>query len=189
LDRIEVKNQSNADLIIEDIGVRLSAGSSTTIDSKLLEISKDFRIHPLKKFIKITKIMTMKAPIWPFIPKLPAIDEKAKKKEKEETIPYQSDSNISNELLDKLNDTMNQILKHLQKPQHQQYILTKPLEVKDEISSNNEEPLFIPTRILPLEDTGARINIKSDEMSKSDKSSFDSSKEYLKALRKDHKPK
>lgn len=185
MDRIKITNESQAELVIEDIGVRLAVGATVLINSQLLGASRDFRTHPMKKFIKVSKVGFEKAPIWPFIPKPIPVKPKPA-----DTQAGTDKSNINNEFLDKLNDTMTQILNHLRKIPQSQYIFTRqpsePVSQTVERQAKDCEPMFIPNRILPQDIADARINIKTDEITKSN---FESSKEYLKALKKEREKK
>ena len=180
MDNVEIQNLSATELIIEDIGIRLFSGESKLVDRKLFEYSRDYKIHPLKNLIKITK-MPPKAPIWPLIPKMenpaPVIAEP------QVQIPIVDNS--SNEILNKLNDTMNQILNFIKNPTQQISPMLSPISAqKSQKFETNvaEDPMFIPDKIMETLNADARINIQTNEVSKPN---FVSSREYLKTLRKD----
>jgi len=136
--KYRITNIVNADVIIEDLSIRLAGkGSSAIVDANTADRSKDLIANC--DLIRIDKIREMNVmPIWPFV--------------KPKSEPH--NSQIPNDVhkdMDEIKSLLANILLKIESKPKSESITEKHIIIQERSNHSDEtpEPMFIPSKITP----------------------------------------
>jgi hypothetical protein len=165
--KYKITNIVNADVIIEDLSIRLPGkGSNVIIDANIANRSRDLVVN--RNLIRIDKIgEKVPMPIWPFV----------KSKKLPDPTP---ESNATQKDLSDIKSMLADILLRMNSESASKTVIKKVIAVsQNQVPEILEvqEPMFIPSKIMP-DQAEVDIKLREREVSKTDLS------EGIKALKK-----
>lgn len=183
--KIKITNDVNMDLVIPEIGVRLSGkGSTATIDHGLLESSPTLRDFILKRWVRILYIGASPMPHWPFYAPPPSVSD---------IRDTHSANPPDNTKVEDILSGIKEILQKLVDKQPSPEVLATHIAVQHaRINGSNpgavhtagkidDSPEFIPQKIVPTENLDISVKTHSGEIVKGD---FDDASKALKNMKK-----
>jgi hypothetical protein len=156
--KYKITNMVNADIIIEDLSIRLSGkGSSAIVDANTADKSKD--LVASRKLVRVDKIREINMPIWPFV----------KSESKPEGTPPHTPDNTSD--MDEIKLLLSSILLEIRSKQEPKSELKTIIVEKNSVIQGHSaivsEPMFIPSRITP-DEAETDIKLREGEVLKND---------------------
>ncbi len=161
----QITNRLGTSLTIEDIGIRLEAGSSITLQERSYNSSRLIKTYIQNGWIAVSQFAEAKKPIpiWPFSASPPTVAPT--------TV---TDSSALQSVLARLEHAISSL---------QSNLVVAPsasLSKSTSAAQASDEPMFIPSQILPV-DADVQINVDTSE---TENANYDSGLQALKNARR-----